>query len=87
MSRTGSLTEDIKKKIEKPRVNFKMLNKIWKTKSIGINTKIRLYISNIRSVLVYGSLTWSTGGDDVRKLESFSEQVFDKNNGNFLAEN
>lgn len=39
---------------------FGMLRKVWKSKFITIKTKLRIFLnSNVNSVLLYGSKTWS----------------------------
>ena len=47
-------TEDIKKRLSKPRGAFFNLKKIWNTRRIGRNTKIKLFKTLVRPVLLYG---------------------------------
>ena len=35
-----------------------MLNKIWRTQKLRLKTKIKIFNSNVKSVLLYGSETW-----------------------------
>lgn len=52
-----------------------MMNKIWKTKSVGIKTKVKLHISNVRSVFCMNAKletwTWGWGERILRNLECF----------------
>ena len=44
---------------------------LWKKHNITIKTKIRLFRTLIRPILLYGSETWTTLKSDVKKLETF----------------
>ena len=48
-----------------------MLSKIWKSNSLSRKTKLRIFNSNVKSVLLYGSESWSL----TQKLEN-KVQVF-----------
>ena len=37
---------------------FRNLDKMWRNKNISLKTKLRLYNSNVLSVLTYGAETW-----------------------------
>ena len=56
----GGSEEDAKARIGKARTTFNILNKIWKTKNIPIKTKLKIFNSNVKSTLLYGSKTWKT---------------------------
>ena len=45
---------------------FSGLGNIWKLTTLGTKTKLKIYKSNVRSVLLYASETWRTN----RKIES-----------------
>ncbi|CAG2215814.1 unnamed protein product [Mytilus edulis] len=62
----GNIEEEVNIRIGKAASAFKNLNNIWKNNKISRKTKIRLYVSNVRSVLLYGSETWRT----TKKVES-----------------
>ena len=48
----GGGTEDIKKRLSKAQGAF--CKKIWNTRSIGRNTKLKLFKTLVRPVLLYG---------------------------------
>ena len=47
------------------------MSKIWKAKEIKTNTKLRIFQSNVKLVLFYGSETWKTTKETIRKLQTF----------------
>ena len=51
---------DIKSRIDKARVAFNSLQNIWKSKKLALKTKIKLYNSNVKSVLLNGAECWRT---------------------------
>ena len=67
----GGTTADIKARLGKARYAFKNLQKIWKDRTITTKTKIRLFNSNVKSVLLYGCETWSPTATCTKKLQTF----------------
>ena len=67
----GGTEEDVKSRIGKARTTFNILNNIWKTKNISLNTKLKIFNSNVKSVLLYGSETWKTTNTITSKLQTF----------------
>ena len=45
--------EDVKARIQKARVAFIMLRIIWRAKEIKLNTKLNIFNSNVKAVLLY----------------------------------
>ena len=66
MNADGNIREEVNIRIRKEAGAFKKLRNIWKSRKISRRTKIRLYVSNVRSVLLYGAETWRT----TKKIES-----------------
>ena len=62
---------DIKTRICKARTAFIQLNNLWKSKEIGRRTKLRLFNSNVKSVLLYGAETWRTTKGNSKKIQTF----------------
>ena len=48
----GGTEADVKKRISKARVAFHLLRNVWKSKVIGETTKICLFNTNVKSVLL-----------------------------------
>ena len=49
---TGGTDADIKSRINKARVVFNMLRKIWSSTNIYINTKMRIFNSSAKQVML-----------------------------------
>ena len=58
ISKTGGTDEDIKSRIGKAWHVFVTLKPVWNNRKILINTKLTIFNSNVKSVLLYGSETW-----------------------------
>lgn len=54
----GSADEDIKSRIQKARQSFGMLNNIWRSIKYSRNLKLKIFKSNMLSVMLYGCETW-----------------------------
>ena len=71
MDRLGGSEQDIKCRIGKARTAFRMINTIWRASNITLNTKIRLFNSNIKTILLHGCETWKTTKSLLHKLQVF----------------
>ena len=67
----GEGGDDITCRIGKARTAFRKLNRIWKSSNYSIMTKVHLYNSLMKSVLLYGCETWKMNEEDARKLDTF----------------
>ena len=63
----GGTEADVRKRIGKARTAFANLSNVWKASKISISTKIRLFNSNVKSVLLYGCKTWKTTQEVIYK--------------------
>ena len=50
---------------------FNKLGKIWKSSSLQLRTKLKLYKYNVRSVLLYAAETWKTNAKIESRLRGF----------------
>ena len=75
INKHGGTEEDVKARIQKARVAFIMLRKIWRAKQIKTNTKLRIFNSNIRAVLLYGSETNAKYTEDTNKNTDLHQQM------------
>ena len=55
VSKNNATEKDITNRLQKAKSPFFQLNKIWRSHSIRKKTKIKIYRSNILSVLLYGA--------------------------------
>ena len=53
---------------------FALLKPIWKFKQLRLETTLRLYNSNVLSVLLYGSECWKLTSKLAHKLETFQNR-------------
>ena len=68
---TGGTEQDIKTRIGKARTAFNLLKKVWRSRAIATATKIRIFNTNVKSVLLYGAETWKTTAECNRKIQTF----------------
>ena len=52
--------------------------RIWKSKQYSLRTKVRLYNSNVKSVLLYGSECWRVTVQDMKKIDAFHNRCLRK---------
>ena len=71
ISQTGGADEDIKARLKKARQAFAMLRPVWRTNSISTKTKLRIFNSNVKSGLLYGSETWRAINTNTTKMQTF----------------
>jgi hypothetical protein len=68
----GGTEADVKARIGKARAAFIQLKNIWTSRELSLTTKIRLFNSNVKSVLLYGAETWRTTKTTIRKVQTFT---------------
>jgi hypothetical protein len=54
----GGAEIDVKNRINKARSAFGMLSKVWLSNQINLHTKIKIFNSKVKSVLLYACETW-----------------------------
>ena len=67
----GGTDSDVKTRIGKARTAFRQLRNIWNTREISTRTKLRIFRSNVKSVLLYGCETWRMNKTTTRKIQVF----------------
>ena len=55
LSADNGAEKDIKSRLQKARTSFSMLNPVWRSDKYSRRTKLRIFKSNVLSVLLYGS--------------------------------
>ena len=63
--------KDIKARLSKARAAFAKLQPIWKSSKYSLRTKMHIYNSNVKSVLLYGSECRRIIESDIKKVEVF----------------
>ena len=70
----GGGTEEIQNRVVKARGIFLRLKKIWSSHSISRRTKVRLYKTLVKPVLMYGCETWKMNKCDENKIDVFQSR-------------
>ena len=78
ISTDNSGQKDIKARFNKARFTFSRLKNIWKSKQYNLKTKVRIYNSNVKSVLLYGAEYWRIFKTDMNKLSAFHNSCLRK---------
>ena len=87
ISTDNSAQKDIKARLNKARCAFSRLKSIWKSKQYSLSTKVRIYNSNVKSVLLYGSDLWPENCQERHKQsQCLSQQLSAKDLQHLLAQ-
>ncbi len=78
ISTDNGAQKDIKARLAKAQGAFARLHAIWKSRQYSLHTKIHLYNSNVKSVLLYGSECWRVVTTDIDRVESFHNKCLRK---------
>ena len=69
VNKGGGAAEDIRRRIGKACAAFYRLNKVWRNSNIFTRTKVRILMSNVVSVLLFGCESWRMTKGDESKLD------------------
>ena len=69
ISKDSGASKDIKARLGKSQGAFPQLCPIWRSKQYSLKTKMLLFKSNVKSVLLYGSERWRVVKTDMRRME------------------
>ena len=67
----GGTGAEVKSRIGKAQAAFTSLARIWRTKDISLKTKLRIFNSNVKTVLMYGCETWNASQTCVKRIQVF----------------
>ena len=67
----GGTDADVKTRIGKARAVFAQMRKTWTSSVLSLHTKIRLFNTLVKPVLLYGSETWRTTITTMKKVQTF----------------
>lgn len=67
----GGTEIDVEAKISRARAAFGILAPIWQNSNISLRTKLRIFESNVKSVLLYGCTTWKVTSIITSRLQTF----------------
>ncbi|VDP37365.1 unnamed protein product [Schistosoma margrebowiei] len=67
----GGSDADVKARIGKARAAYLQLKNIWNEKQLSTNTKVRIFNTNVKTILLYGAETWRTTKAIIQKIQVF----------------
>ena len=67
----GGTGAEVKARVGKAQATFTSLTKIWRTKDISLKTKVRIFNSNVKAVLMYGCEAWNASQTCVKRIQVF----------------
>ncbi|VDO97020.1 unnamed protein product [Schistosoma margrebowiei] len=67
----GGCDADVKARIGKARAAYLQLRNVWNSKQLSTNTKVRIFNTNVKTVLLYGAETWRTTKAIIQKIQVF----------------
>ncbi|XP_062592840.1 uncharacterized protein LOC134254333, partial [Saccostrea cucullata] len=71
MDKTGGTEADIGRRLSLARTAFASLAKVWKSARCSTKTKLKIFITNVLSVLLYCAEIWRTTENDDENLDTF----------------
>ncbi|VDO53835.1 unnamed protein product [Schistosoma margrebowiei] len=74
----GGSDADVKARIGKTSAAYLQLNNIWNSKQLSTNIKVRIFITNVKSVLLYVTETWRTTKAIIQKIQVFINSCLHK---------
>ena len=78
IDKDGGTEAEIKSRIGKAQAAFLSLTNIWKTRDISLRTKLRIFNSNVKSVLLYGCETWKASSGCLKRIQVFINKCLRK---------
>ncbi|VDP68292.1 unnamed protein product [Schistosoma curassoni] len=74
----GRSDGNVKARIGKARAAYLQLRNIWNSKKLATKTKVRIFNTNVKTVLLYGAETWGTTKAIIQKLQVFINSCLPK---------
>ncbi|VDO49368.1 unnamed protein product [Schistosoma margrebowiei] len=74
----GGSDADVKARVGKVRAAYLQLRNIWNSKQLSTNTKVRIFNTNVKTVLLYGPETWRTTKAIIQKIQVFIDSCIRK---------
>ncbi|KAH9596853.1 Laminin subunit gamma-1 [Schistosoma haematobium] len=59
----------VEAQIGKPRAAYQQLKNMWNSKQLSTNTKVRIFNTNVKAVLLYVAETWRTTKIIIQKIQ------------------
>lgn len=82
----GGVEEDVKNRIRLANFAFSKMRNLWYSHRVSLRLKLRIFNSNVKSVLLYGCETWKVSNNIMKKLQVFTNRCLRKICGIFYPE-
>ncbi|VDP35046.1 unnamed protein product [Schistosoma margrebowiei] len=69
IDKQGGSDADVKARIGKARTAFLQLKNMWNSKQMSTNIKVRIFNTNVETVLLYGAETWRSTTTIIKKVQ------------------
>ncbi|VDP65087.1 unnamed protein product [Schistosoma curassoni] len=67
----GGSDADVQARIDKARAAYLQLKNIWNSKQLSTNTKVRIFNTNVKTVLLYGMEICGNTKAIIQKIQAF----------------
>ena len=67
----GGTEEDLTARVKKTQQALACLRAVWKARSLSLKTRLRIFNSNVKTVLLYVSKTWPLTKALLSKVQTF----------------
>ncbi|VDO69335.1 unnamed protein product [Schistosoma margrebowiei] len=74
----GGSDADVKARIGEARAEYLQLKNTWNSKHLSTNTKVRIFNTNVKTVLLYRAKTWRTTKAIIQKIPVFANSCLRK---------
>jgi hypothetical protein len=85
VAKDGGTAQDVSQRIRKANGGFVQRYPVWKNSKVSTKTKLCIFRSNVKSVLLYGSETWKEMKTTTSKLQTSVNALVTKNHEHPLA--
>ncbi|VDP29657.1 unnamed protein product [Schistosoma margrebowiei] len=78
VDKQGVSDADVKTRFGKTRTAFLQVKNIWNSKQLSADIKVRIFSTNVNTVLQYGAETWAATITIIKKAQVFSNNCLHK---------
>jgi hypothetical protein len=78
MTSTGGTEDEVKARIQKASAAFIQLYPVWIAREISIKTKLKIFKSNVKCVLLFVCETWKSTKKILKDLQNFINRCLRK---------
>lgn len=71
VDKQGGTDADVRVRIGKARAAFQQIKNVWSSTVLSNKTKIRIFNTTVKPVLLYGAETWRTTVTTMKKIQTF----------------